>query len=205
VAAAGPSRLNRPGADIFRALEQALGICCDLGDRLGAGQRPPLPRRHAAGDGVDHLAAAQVLEQTLGIYHDIVGRSGEVTALMRGTLHRVSGALALAEGCHQRPWNWPALWPVPGTRLTLWPASASAPRPTVTPRWARSCCGRHWRCSSGSVLPRPRTCSPRWMPSSARDPQGRLRPRYDDVIGNFPFVGPASAADGSPLPLTRAG
>jgi tetratricopeptide (TPR) repeat protein len=51
----------------------------------------------------DYPAAVQALEQALGIYYDLGSRSGEVTALNeRGTLHRVSGELAQAEGCHQQ-------------------------------------------------------------------------------------------------------
>ena len=51
----------------------------------------------------DYLAAAQDLEQALGIYRDLGDRGGEVEALNEtGTLHRVSGDLAQAEGCHQQ-------------------------------------------------------------------------------------------------------
>ena len=56
--------------------------------------------RRATGE---YPAAARVLEQALGIYRDLGDRGGEATALNeRGTLHRVSGDLAEAEGCHQR-------------------------------------------------------------------------------------------------------
>jgi hypothetical protein len=34
-------------------------------------------------------------------------------------LHRVSGELAQAEGCHQQAWSWPALSPASGTRHAL--------------------------------------------------------------------------------------
>jgi tetratricopeptide (TPR) repeat protein len=48
-------------------------------------------------------AAAQALEQALGIYRDLGSRGGEAEALNeRGTLHRVSGELAQAEVCHQQ-------------------------------------------------------------------------------------------------------
>jgi tetratricopeptide (TPR) repeat protein len=51
----------------------------------------------------DYPAAAQALEQALGIYHDLGDRGGEVTALNEtGTLHRVSGDLARAEGRHRQ-------------------------------------------------------------------------------------------------------
>ena len=48
-------------------------------------------------------AAAQALEQALRIYRDIGDPDGEAEALnKRGTLHRVNGDLAQAEGCHQQ-------------------------------------------------------------------------------------------------------
>jgi tetratricopeptide (TPR) repeat protein len=51
----------------------------------------------------DYAATAQVLEQALDIYRDLGGRGGEAEALNeRGTLHRVSGELAQAQGCHQQ-------------------------------------------------------------------------------------------------------
>jgi tetratricopeptide (TPR) repeat protein len=51
----------------------------------------------------DYPAAAQALEQALGIYSDIGDRGGEATALnARGTVHRTSGDPAQAEGCHQQ-------------------------------------------------------------------------------------------------------
>jgi tetratricopeptide (TPR) repeat protein len=51
----------------------------------------------------DFPAAAQVLEQALGIYRSLGDRGGEAEALNeRGTLHRASGELAQAEGCHQQ-------------------------------------------------------------------------------------------------------
>jgi tetratricopeptide (TPR) repeat protein len=50
----------------------------------------------------DYPAAAQDLEQALGIYRDLGGRSGEAETLNEtGTLHRVSGDNAQAEKCHQ--------------------------------------------------------------------------------------------------------
>jgi hypothetical protein len=51
----------------------------------------------------DYPAAAQVLEQALGISRDIGDRDGEAEALNEtGALHRVSGDLAQAEGCHRQ-------------------------------------------------------------------------------------------------------
>jgi len=50
-----------------------------------------------------YLAAAQDLEQALGIYRDIGNRVGDAEALNEtGTLHRVTGDLAQAEGCHRQ-------------------------------------------------------------------------------------------------------
>jgi tetratricopeptide (TPR) repeat protein len=50
----------------------------------------------------DYPAAAQDLEQALGIYRDLGDRSGEAETLNEtGTLHRVSGDNAQAEKCHQ--------------------------------------------------------------------------------------------------------
>jgi tetratricopeptide (TPR) repeat protein len=47
--------------------------------------------------------AAGALEQALGIYRDLGDRDGEVTALNEsGTLRRVRGDLARAEGCHRQ-------------------------------------------------------------------------------------------------------
>jgi tetratricopeptide (TPR) repeat protein len=51
----------------------------------------------------DYPAAAQALEQALGIYRDLGDRGGEVTALNeRATLHRASGDLVEAEACHRQ-------------------------------------------------------------------------------------------------------
>ena len=48
-------------------------------------------------------ARPQALEQALGIYRDIGERGGEAEALnRRGTLHRVGGDLAQAQGCHRQ-------------------------------------------------------------------------------------------------------
>jgi tetratricopeptide (TPR) repeat protein len=51
----------------------------------------------------DYPAAAQALEQALGICRDLGDRGGEAETLNEsGMLHRVSGDLAQAEGCHQQ-------------------------------------------------------------------------------------------------------
>ena len=51
----------------------------------------------------DYPAAAQLLDEALGIFRDLGDRAGEPEALNeKGTLHRVSGDLAQAKGCHQQ-------------------------------------------------------------------------------------------------------
>ena len=73
-----------------QALEQALGICRDIGDRRGQANalRELGVVRRLTGE---YPAAAQALEQALGICRDIGDRGGEAEALNeRGTLHRVS-------------------------------------------------------------------------------------------------------------------
>src|SRR5262249_7076428 len=50
-----------------------------------------------------HPAATQALEQALSTFRDLGDRGGEAEALNEtGTLHRVSGDLARAEGWHQQ-------------------------------------------------------------------------------------------------------
>jgi len=50
-----------------------------------------------------YAAAAQALEQALGIYRQIGSRTREADTLNeRGTLHRVSGELTLANECHRQ-------------------------------------------------------------------------------------------------------
>ena len=51
----------------------------------------------------DYPAAAQLLDEALGIFRDLGDRAGEPEALNeKGTLHRASGDLAQAKGCHQQ-------------------------------------------------------------------------------------------------------
>ena len=51
----------------------------------------------------DYPAAAQALEQSLGILRNLGSRGGEAEALNEtGALHRVSGDLVQAEQCHQQ-------------------------------------------------------------------------------------------------------
>jgi hypothetical protein len=75
----------------------------------------------------DYPAAAQALEQALGIFRDIGDRGGEAEALTRQgrctgsavTLHRLGHFTS-------RPWNWPGPSPASGPRRTRWPAWAAA-------------------------------------------------------------------------------
>lgn len=89
-----------PGA--AHALEQALGICRDLGYRSGEAHALcclGVARRSTG----DYPGAAQALEQALEIYRDIGNRTGEATTLNEwGTLHRISGDVTQAEGCHRQ-------------------------------------------------------------------------------------------------------
>ena len=74
-----------------RALEQALDIYRDLGDRLGQADalRYLGVVRSATGD---YPAAAQALEQALDIYRDIGDRLGQANALTYlGDVRRVTG------------------------------------------------------------------------------------------------------------------
>ena len=90
-----------PGA--ARDLEEALGICRDIGDRVG--QADALTNLGAACGGLtgDYPGAARDLEEALGIYRDIGDQGGEVEALNEaGTLHRVCGDLRQAGSCHQQ-------------------------------------------------------------------------------------------------------
>ena len=144
-----------------QALEQALGIYRDLGDRLGqanalsdlgvvrrlTGDYPAAAQ--AAGAGPGHLPGPRR-----------PGWRGRRRSMREG---RCTGSAVSSRGLRGvtgRPWSWPALSPAPGTRLTRWPAWAAAPWPTATPPKPRSSCGRHWRYSSASAQPKPRTCSP---------------------------------------------
>ena len=64
-----------------QALEQALGIYRDLGDRLGQANALNYlgAVRRMTGD---YPAAAQALEQALGIYRDLGDRLGQANALL---------------------------------------------------------------------------------------------------------------------------
>jgi tetratricopeptide (TPR) repeat protein len=51
----------------------------------------------------DYPAAAEALGQAVEIYRQFGDRTGQGMALNeKGTLHRITGELALAEGCHQQ-------------------------------------------------------------------------------------------------------
>jgi tetratricopeptide (TPR) repeat protein len=84
------------------ALEEALGLYRDLGDRLGLANAWSYLGYVLRLTG-DYPAAALALDEALAIYDDIGDRGGAVEMLNeRGTLYRVSGELALAQGCHQQ-------------------------------------------------------------------------------------------------------
>jgi tetratricopeptide (TPR) repeat protein/transcriptional regulator with XRE-family HTH domain len=154
-----------------QALEQALGISRDIGHR--GGQASALlflgAVRRATGD---FPAAAQALEEALGICRDLGDRGGESVALNeRGTLLRLSGDLAQAEGCHRQALDLAraiaSSWDEAHALAGLGRCAMAAGHPTQ----GEPSCGRHWRYSSGSAQPRPRTCSPNLTPSPARHPR----------------------------------
>jgi tetratricopeptide (TPR) repeat protein len=98
--------MRSPRAAAMIALASATGHARTLpASRTGAGEMMPcsmhfLMLLQLTGD---YPAAAQALEEALGIYADIGDRGGEALALNdRGTLYRLTGERALAEGCHQR-------------------------------------------------------------------------------------------------------
>jgi tetratricopeptide (TPR) repeat protein len=110
-----------PRAEAITRHTAAIQAARHLGDRLGqANALNDLGAvRRMTGD---CPAAAQLLEQALGIYRDLGDRGGEAEALNeRGTLHRVSGDLAQAEGCHQQALELARAIASPGTRRKHWP------------------------------------------------------------------------------------
>ena len=99
-ALAGLLRRDGPWAEAVTRHTAAVQAARHLGDRLGqAGALDDMGRvRQLTGD---YPAAAQVLEQALGICRDLGSRGGQAEALNdKGTLHRVSGELTQAEECH---------------------------------------------------------------------------------------------------------
>ena len=92
------------------------GAAAYRGDEPAGNQRPsraysPADQGHACrADGKlkvsasgDYPGAAQALDQAADIYRDIGSQGGEAEVLNeRGTLHRISGDLAQAEGCHRQ-------------------------------------------------------------------------------------------------------
>ena len=106
-------------------------------------------------------AAARALEQALDIYRDIGYRGAEAGALNeRGTLHRVNGDLAQAEGCHRQALElaraFADSWDEAHALAGLGRCALAADHATQ----AGSCCARHWRYSGRSGQQRRRTCSP---------------------------------------------
>ena len=79
-----------------QALEQALGIYCDLGERLG--QANALNGLgYVRWIGNDYPAAAELLEQAIGIYRDLGDRLGQAGALQNlGNVLRVQSDSAAA-------------------------------------------------------------------------------------------------------------
>jgi len=99
---AGLLRLDGPWAEAITRHQDAIRAARQTGDRLSHANA-----LHDLGDVRwlmgEYRAAAQDLEQALGILRDLGHPGGEVQALNeRGTLHRVTGDLAQAEGCHRQ-------------------------------------------------------------------------------------------------------
>ena len=99
---AGLLRSDGPWAEAVTRHMAAVQAAGHLGDRLGqANALTDLGVVRSLTD--DYPAAAQALEQALGMYRDLGDRLGQAKALNEtGTLHRVSGDLAQADGCHQQ-------------------------------------------------------------------------------------------------------
>ena len=97
-----------------QSLEQALDLYRDLGDRVGEADARDLGVRRGQANAFlflgivrrvtgDHLAAAQNLEQAIGMYRDLGDRSAVVTTLNEvGTLHLVNGNHAQADETHRQ-------------------------------------------------------------------------------------------------------
>jgi hypothetical protein len=147
-----------------RDLEEALGICRDLGNRRGPGNALIFLRiaRRATRD---YPAAAGDLEETLGICGDLGDRGGEAEALNEaGTPHRVAGDLRQAGACHQQALDLTRQIGSSWDEATRWPAGADAPRLPAAPPRHKTSCGRRWRSSSGSGRPRPPRFPANWAP-----------------------------------------
>ena len=124
--------------------------------RVGAAGRPP--------------GRTEALEQARHIYRDPATGAARPTP-SNGRKQRCTGSAVTSHRLRDatsRPWNWPALSPACGTRLTRWPAWAEWPWPAGTPPRPRPCFDRRWRYSSGSAQPRPPACSPNLTPSPAK-------------------------------------
>jgi tetratricopeptide (TPR) repeat protein len=102
---AGLLRLDGPWAEAITRHQATIEAARQAGDRLSHANA-----LHDLGDVRwlmgEYRAAAQDLEQALGILRNLGHRGGEVQALNeRGMLHRVSGDVAQAEGCHRQALN----------------------------------------------------------------------------------------------------
>ena len=92
-----------PGA--ARALEEALGIFRDLGDRHGQAERPRLPRGRPADDAGTIRARPQALEEALGIFRDLGDRPGQASVLLNlGAMRRRPGTTRARPGRWRRRW-----------------------------------------------------------------------------------------------------
>jgi tetratricopeptide (TPR) repeat protein len=144
-----------PGA--ARALDEALGICRDLGHQQGQANALSFlgeVRRAAR----DYPGAARALEEALGLYRDIGHRGSEAEALNQaGTLYRIVGDLHRAGSYHQQALDlarqiggvWDEAHALAGLGRCALAAGHTARQQT--------CSGRRWRSSSRSGRSRPPT------------------------------------------------
>jgi len=106
-------RLMGDSPAAVRALEEALVIYRDIGIAFGANALKSLGSTLLMMG--DFPAAARALEEALAVYRDIGDRDGEAEALNeRGTLHRISGELELAETRHQQALKLARATAIPG-------------------------------------------------------------------------------------------
>src|SRR5262249_25285325 len=101
--------------------------------------------------------------QTIGCWWTALTKSSSrITEVLNERRHRVSGELAQAEGCHQEALGLAhaisSAWNEDHAPTDLGHCALATSHATQTEAF----CGTHWGYSSGSVPPRPRTCSPNW-------------------------------------------
>ena len=221
---AGLLRSDGPWTEAVSRHTAAVQAAGHLGDRLGqANAVTDLGVVRSLTD--DYPAAAQVLEQALGIYRDLGDRLGLANALTAvGDVRRLTGDYPAAAGVLEqawassaisavisrrlrdvtgRPWIWPALSPAPGTRLTHSPAWAGPLWPPATLVRQQACCGRRWGSSSRSARPK----RPTFPPTSKLSPMRsrprpnhhfRLRPRPDPTRPRGAYA-PVTTGDSTSL------